>query len=70
MNRKRLGFILIGAGIALAFIVGALVYLQVSEANRIKAQLPTRKVIVATEDIPAGSQIQAKQIQLFPGRPE
>ena len=65
MNRKRLGFILIGAGVALAFVVGALVYLQVTRAQEIEKQLPTRKVILATEDIPAGSQIQAKQIQLY-----
>ncbi|GEM_PF-5581527 len=64
MNRKRLGFILIGAGVALAFVVGALVYVQVSEANAVRAQLPTRRVVVATEDIPAGSQITASQIQL------
>ena len=65
MNRKRLGFILIGAGVALAFVVGALVYIQVNRAREIEAQLPTRRVILATEDIPGGSQIQAKQIQLF-----
>ena len=57
--------LLIGAGVALAFVVGALVYIQVNRAREIEAQLPTRRVILATEDIPGGSQIQAKQIQLF-----
>ena len=64
MNRKRLGFILMGAGVALAFVVGALVYIQVSEANAIRDQLPKTQVVVATEEIPAGSQIKASQIQL------
>ncbi len=63
MNRKRLGFILIGGGVAIACVVGVLVYLQVSAARAAIAQLPTRSVIVAFEDIPSGSQIKASQIQ-------
>jgi len=35
-----LGFILIGAGLALAVIVGLLVYFQVRDAQAVRAQLP------------------------------
>ena len=62
MNRKRLGFILIGAGVALAFVVGAIVYLQVSQVAELRSQIPTREVVVAKENIPARSQIKASQV--------
>jgi len=64
VNRKRLGFILIGAGLALAVIVGLLVYFQVRDAQAVRAQLPQQSVVVASQDIPAGSQIAASQIAL------
>ena len=40
MNRKRLGYILIGSGLTLALLVGVMVYSQVSEAEKVKASLP------------------------------
>ena len=40
MQRKRLGYILIGGGLVLALFVGIMVYSQVSEAERVKASLP------------------------------
>jgi Flp pilus assembly protein CpaB len=66
VNRKRLGFILMGVGIALAIAVGAVVFMQVSAANQAISQLPRRNAVVATEDIPAGSQIKATQVALIP----
>ncbi len=64
MNRKRLGYILIGGGIFLALIVGVTVYLQVAEAERIKASLPKARVVVAVVDIPERSEIAASMVNL------
>ena len=57
MQRKRLGFILIGSGLILALFVGYMVYAQVSDAERVKAALPTARVVIATADIPARTEI-------------
>src|SRR5687768_14708310 len=57
---------LMGVGIALAIAVGAVVFMQVSAANQAISQLPRRNAVVATEDIPAGSQIKATQVALIP----
>jgi Flp pilus assembly protein CpaB len=64
VQRKRLGFILIGGGVILALIVGVVVYSQVSEAEHVKAQLPTARVVIATADIPARSEIAASMINV------
>jgi Flp pilus assembly protein CpaB len=64
VQRKRLGFILIGGGVILALIVGVMVYSQVSEAEHVKAQLPTARVVIATADIPARSEIAASMINV------
>ena len=64
MQRKRLGYILIASGIALAILVGAMVYSQVSEAERVKASLPTARVVIATQDIPARTEIAASMVNV------
>jgi len=64
VQRKRLGFILIGGGVILALIVGVMVYSQVSEAEHVKAQLPTARVVIAMADIPARSEIAASMINV------
>ena len=64
MQRKRLGYILIGGGLMLALFVGVLVYSQVSEAERVKASLPTARVVIATGDIPAPSEIAASMVNV------
>lgn len=62
MNRKKLGYILLGTGIGLAFIVGALVYIRVSEANAAIASLPKQRVVIARVDIPERTEIAANMI--------
>jgi Flp pilus assembly protein CpaB len=64
VQRKRLGYILIGGGLMLALFVGVMVYSQVSEAERVKASLPTARVVIATGDIPARSEIAASMVNV------
>jgi Flp pilus assembly protein CpaB len=64
VQRKRLGFILIGGGVLMALLVGVMVYSQVSEAEHVKAQLPTARVVIATADIPARTEIAASMINV------
>jgi Flp pilus assembly protein CpaB len=64
VQRKRLGYILIGGGFGLALLVGAMVYAQVSDAERVKASLPTARVVIATQDIPARSEIAASMVNI------
>src|SRR5260370_38960460 len=64
VQRKRLGYILIGGGIIVALFVGVMVYSQVSEAERVKASLPTARVVIATGDIPARPEIPASIVNV------
>lgn len=64
MNRKRLGFLLTMFGLVLALFVGALVYLQVAEANQVRQALPKRQVVVATADIPEQTEVSAGTLAL------
>src|SRR5919199_4206750 len=64
VQRKRLGYILIASGIGLALLVGAMVYSQVSDAEHVKAALPTARVVIATQDIPARTEIAASMINI------
>src|SRR5579864_9588209 len=64
VQRKKLGFLLIGGGVILALFVGVMVYFQVSDAERVKAQLPTARVVIATADIPARTEIAASMINV------
>src|SRR5919202_3696837 len=64
LQRERLGFILIGGGLVLALFVGFMVYWQGSEAERVKASLPTARVVIATADIPARSEIAASMVNV------
>lgn len=64
MQRKRLGYILIGGGLIMALFVGVMVYAQVSEAEHVKASLPTARVVIATGDIPARSEIAASMVNV------
>lgn len=64
MNRKKLGYILIGGGIAMAVIVGLVVFRTVGEAEAVKATLPKAKVVVAAVDIPPRTEITAAQISV------
>src|SRR5262249_43228849 len=64
VQRKRLGYILIGTGLTLALVVGVMVYSVVSDADRVKASLPTARVVIATADIPARSEIAASMVNV------
>jgi Flp pilus assembly protein CpaB len=64
VQRKRLGYTLIGGGFALAVFVGVTVYTLVSDAERVKASLPTAHVVIATQDIPARSEIAASMVNI------
>src|SRR5438105_14419946 len=64
VQRKRLGFILIGSGLLLALFVGIMVYSQVSDAEHVKASLPTARVVIATADIPARTEIAASMVNV------
>src|SRR5437868_8871769 len=48
----------------LALFVGIMVYSQVSEAEHVKASLPTARVVIATGDIPARSEIAASMVNV------
>jgi Flp pilus assembly protein CpaB len=64
VQRKRLGFILIGGGVLIALLVGIMVYSQVSDAERVKASLPTARVVIATADIPARTEVAASMVNI------
>src|SRR5690242_7978951 len=64
VQRKRLGLFLIGGGVLLALFVGVLVYQQVSDAEHVKAQLPTARVVITTADIPARTEIAASMVNV------
>ena len=64
MQRKRLGYILIGGGLVMALSVGVMVYSQVSDAEHVKASLPTARVVIATGDIVARTEIAASMINV------
>jgi Flp pilus assembly protein CpaB len=48
----------------MALVVGIMVYSQVSEAERVKASLPTARVVIATADIPARTEIAASMVNI------
>src|SRR3977135_613824 len=64
VQRKRLGYILIGGGIIVALFGGVMVYSPGSDAERIKAALPTARVVIATGDIPARTEIAASMVNV------
>src|SRR5690242_536878 len=68
MRSRRLGAILTAVGVFLSVIVGVVVYSQVSDAERVKASLPTLRVVVAAVDIPPRTEIAAAMlaVQVIP----
>src|SRR6202171_4272374 len=61
---------MIGGGLTLAVFVGIMVYSQVSEAEKVKASLPTARVVIATSDIPARTEIAASMVNVRTGPDE
>ncbi len=64
MNRRRVGFLLIGAGVILALTVGIVVYMEVAESEQLKAAQAKRWVAVAASDIPERTVIAGDQVML------
>jgi Flp pilus assembly protein CpaB len=64
MNRRKVGVILIGAGVILALTVGIVVYMEVSESEQLRAAQAKRWVAVASTDIPERSVIAGEQVIL------
>lgn len=64
MNRRKVGFILIGAGVILALTVGIVVYLEVADSEQLRATQAKRWVAVASMDIPERSVIGGEQVML------
>jgi len=64
VQRKRLGYILIGGGLVMALTVGVMVYSQVSEAEHVKASLPTARVVIASGEILARTEIAASMVNV------
>lgn len=62
MNRRRLGFVLIGAGVVIALLVGLLVFLQVRDAEALRTAQPKRYVAVAATDIEERTVIAPNQV--------
>jgi Flp pilus assembly protein CpaB len=64
MNRRRIGVLLIGGGLILAVIVAAVVWLAISDAERLRQDQPKRMVAVAKVDIPERSTIDETQLDI------
>jgi Flp pilus assembly protein CpaB len=64
MNARRLGLILSAVGVLLSLLVGVFVYSEVAEAQRVKASLPTLRVVVAATDIPPRAEIAASMLSV------
>ena len=62
MRPERLGFVLSTVGLILSLVVGVLVYMQVADAQQVRAALPTTMAIVAATDIPPRSEIAASML--------
>lgn len=58
----RIGFILTALGLVLSLVVGVVVYAQASDAQRVRASLPTTLVVAAAADIPPRTEIAASML--------
>ncbi len=71
MNRRRVGLVLIVAGIVLAGAIGFLVYMQADAAEQLRAAQPKNWGVVAIVDIPergtlvSATTIQAEQLDVI-----
>src|SRR3954453_9803267 len=65
MNRRRVGLMLILAGILLAGVIGVLVYMQAADAEQLRAERPKNFGVVAIVDIPEKTVITAEQLDVI-----
>lgn len=64
MNQRRLGVLLIIAGVALGLVAGIIVYVQVESARSAQANIPRTWVVVAAVPIPERTTINSTQVML------
>jgi Flp pilus assembly protein CpaB len=76
MNKKQVGSLLIGVGALMALLVAFLVYSQLRAAEEKASQAPTRRVVVATRDIPEQARVELNAVtyasiseEALPARP-
>jgi Flp pilus assembly protein CpaB len=76
MNKKRGGKMLVGVGLLMALFAGWLAFAQLKAAEQRVEQVPSRRVVVATQDIPAQGRIALSAVttagiseQSVPARP-
>src|SRR6266545_3652933 len=65
MNRRRVGLVLILAGIVLAAAIGFLVYQQADAAEQLRNAQPKNWGVVALVDIPERTTIQPEQLDVI-----
>src|SRR5438552_3537454 len=65
MNRRRIGVILIGAGVVIAALVGFVVYQTSVEAETLRAAQPKTWAVVAKIAIPARTVILDEQVDII-----
>jgi Flp pilus assembly protein CpaB len=64
MNKKRGGSLLVGVGLLMALIAGWLGFAQLKAAELRVEQVPGRRVVVATEDIPAQGRVALSAVTI------
>jgi Flp pilus assembly protein CpaB len=64
MNKKRGGSLLVGMGLVMAIIAGWLAFAQLKAAEQRVEQVPGRRVVVATQDMPAQGRIALQAVTL------
>lgn len=62
MTTRQFGFVFTAIGLVLALLVGVVVYSQISDAERVKASIPTLRAVVAATDIPPRTEIAASML--------
>jgi Flp pilus assembly protein CpaB len=64
MSKKRGGMVLVSVGVLMALIAGWLAYSQLKAAEKRVEQVPGRRVVVATQDIPEQGRIALSSVTL------
>jgi Flp pilus assembly protein CpaB len=65
MPRRRASLLLTTVGLVMIVAVGITVYSTVSEAQQVRASLPTTRVVVATSDVPARTEIASSMVNVL-----
>jgi Flp pilus assembly protein CpaB len=62
MNKKQVGSLFVGLGALMALLVAFLVYSQLRAAEEVASQAATRRVVVATRDIPEQQRVELNAV--------